>query len=39
MMEIGQMSFSKFETCIGDEENDERVTIKPQKKTCNVSNV
>jgi hypothetical protein len=31
MMEIGQMSFSKFETCIGDEANDIRVIAKPQK--------
>jgi hypothetical protein len=39
MMEIGQMLFSKFETCIGDEANDTMIIAKPQKTTCNVSNV
>ncbi len=39
MMEIGQLSFSKFETCIGDQANDKRVIAKPQKTTCSVSSV
>jgi hypothetical protein len=39
MMEIGQMSFFEFEACIGDEANDIRVIVKPQKTTCNVSNM
>jgi hypothetical protein len=39
MMEISQMSFFKFEACIGDEPNDTRVIVKPQKTIWNVSNV